>query len=148
MKIPRYTISTVLLLSAIAALGIALVQSQMRTASLQKEINSLTPLRELDIAAQVEDATAESGVPATVQSLAFDPTGPTYLVSYAYHAPDSGTPQTSSFLLTYKGDGKYVGHMRTGPYLDAEPDENGEFGTAIVVWDREITNVLDQRPHD
>jgi len=143
MKSFRFTISTVLLLAAVAALSIALVQSRMRTTSLEQEINSLTPLRELDIAAQVENATADIGVPATVQSLAYDPTGPTYLVSYAYHAPDSGARQTSSFLLTYRSDGKYVGHLRTGPYLREKPDVTGERGTTIVVWNREIRAVLE-----
>src|SRR6056297_2568779 len=143
MKSFRFTISTILLLAAVTALGLALVQSRMRTASLEKEINSLSPLRELDIAAQVEEATAEVGVPATVQSLTYDPTGPTYLVSYAFHATDSGMAQTSSFLLTYKGDGKYAGHLRAGPYFRDEPDETGEHGTPVVVWDREITNAID-----
>lgn len=143
MKLMRYTISALLLLTAVTALSIALVHARIRVASLEKEVNSLSPLRELDIVAQVEDATAEFGVPATVQSLAFDPTGPTYLVSYAYHAPDSGALQTSTFLLTYKGDGKYAGHIRTGPYLRAEPDGNGERGTQVVVWDRKITDLLD-----
>jgi len=143
MKSFRFTISTVLLLAVVTALSIALVQSRMRSTSLEQEINSLTPLRELDIAAQVENATADIGAPATVQSLAYDPTGPTYLVSYAYHAPDSGVRQTSSFLLTYRGRGKYVGHLRTGPYLREEPDVAGERGTTIVVWDREIRAVLE-----
>lgn len=145
MKFPRYTISTTLLVAAVTALVIALVQSRMRVAYLEKEINSLTPLRELDIAAQVEDATAKFGVPATVQSLAFDPSGPTYLVSYAFHAADADALQTSTFLLTYKGGGKYAGHIRAGPYLRAEPDGNGERGTRVVVWDREIWNMLNSR---
>lgn len=143
MKSFRFTISTVLLLAAVAALSIALVQSRIHTTSLEEEIQSLSPIREFDIAAQVEEATAEVGVPATVQSLAYDPTGPTYLVSYAYHAPDSGARQTSSFLLTYRGDGKYAGHLRAGPYLRDEPDESGERGTQVIVWDREITSALD-----
>ena len=143
MRSFRFTISTVLLLVAVTALSIALVQSRLRSARLENEITSLSPLRELDIAAQVEVATAELGIPATVQSLGYDPSGPTYLVSYAYHAPDTGARQISSFLLTYQGDGMYTGKLRTGPYLREEPDETGERGTRIVVWDREITDVLD-----
>ncbi|TWU10329.1 hypothetical protein Pla52o_57030 [Novipirellula galeiformis] len=139
MKPFRISLSTLFLLVAIAALTIALLQSRLRTAHLEAEINSLTPLRELDIAAQVEAATAAVGVPATVNSLAYDPAGPTYLVSYAYHAPDTGARQTSSFLLTYQGDGKYSGHLRTEPYLREEPDEKGERGMPVVVWNKENT---------
>ena len=45
--------------------------------------------------------------------------------------------------LAAAADGMYTGKLRTGPYLREEPDETGERGTPIVVWDREITDVLD-----
>ncbi|GAA5507732.1 hypothetical protein [Novipirellula caenicola] len=131
-----------LMLVAVTALSIALVQSRLQVTRLENELNSLTPLRELDIAAQVEKATAEIGIPATVEKLAYNPSGPTYLVSYAYHAPDTGARQTSTFLLTHRGDGEYSGHLRTGPYLRQEPDQRGERGTPVTIWDREITNAL------
>ncbi|WP_442509502.1 hypothetical protein SH528x_001078 [Novipirellula sp. SH528] len=72
MKSFRFTISTMLQLVAVAALSVALVQSRMHVSSLENEINSLSPLRELDIAAQVEKATAGIGVPATVHLTAHD----------------------------------------------------------------------------
>lgn len=144
MKRFRISLSTVLLLTAVAALTIGLVQSRLQTTRLESEIQSLTPLRELDIVAQVEAATASIGIPAVVESLAYNGNGPTYLVSYAYQDPDSGARKTSSFLLTHEGDGRYSGHLRTGPYVRDEPDEDGEWGTEIVVWDKEIVDALNR----
>lgn len=138
----RFSLSTVLVLVAVAGLGLALARSRIQIRALEAEIRSLTPMRELDIASQVEAATAAAGIPATVESLAFDPTGPTFLVSYAYFAPETGDRQTSTFLLRHERDGKYVGYLRAGPFLAESSDEAGERGMEVVIRDKEIAKAL------
>jgi len=142
MKSFRISLSTALLLTAVVALCIALVQARAHIARLESEIGSLIPLRTLDIIAQVEAATESAGAPAMVELLAFSGNGPTYRVAFTYLDANTGTPKSSSFILTHKGDGRYSGHLRTGPYLRNEPDEKGEWGTEVVVWDKDVVNAF------
>jgi hypothetical protein len=124
----------------VVALSVALALSQSELAQLEQEMESVLPLRGLDVAAQVERVTAAAGVPAEVDSILYS--GKTYLIRYAYFDPESGTKRGSSFKLRYEGKGEFVGVIRAAPYLKPKPDAQGERGLKITVTDPELEAVF------
>ena len=133
MKRIRFSLTSMFLVTAIVALVIALAYSRYEVAQLTKEFNSVVPLREIEIASQIERATADARMPVTVTSSMY--TGNTYVIGFEYFDPKTGARRNSSFKLRYEKNGRHVGVIRDDPFLSPEPDEHGERGLRITVID-------------
>lgn len=133
MKRIRLSLMSMFLLTAIVALVIALAYSRFEIAQLSKELNSVAPLRAMEIAAQIERETAAAEMPVTVISTMYS--GNTYLIGFEYFDPVTGARTASSFKLRYEQNGRHVGAIRDDPFLSPEPDETGERGLRIIVVD-------------
>jgi hypothetical protein len=132
------------LLTTVVALVIALAYSRFEVAQLTKELDSVVPLREMEIASQIERATADAKMPVTVQSTMYS--GNTYLIGFEYFDPKSGTRTSSSFKLRYEDNGRHVGVIRDDPFLSPKPDEHGERGLRITVIDPLFSQIA--KEHD
>jgi hypothetical protein len=132
------------LLTTVVALVIALAYSRFEVAQLTRELKSVVPLREMEIASQIERATADAKMPVTVQSTMYS--GNTYLIGFEYFDPKSGTRTSSSFKLRYEDNGRHVGVIRDDPFLSPKPDEHGERGLRITVIDPLFSQIA--KEHD
>ena len=133
MKRVRFSLTSMFLLTTIVALVIALAYSRFEVAQLTRELNSVVPMREMEVASQIERATADAKMPVTVKSTMYSAN--TYLIEFEYFDPKTGTRTTSSFKLRYENNGRLVGVIRDDPFLSPEPDEHGERGLRITVID-------------
>ena len=77
----------VYLVTTIVALVIALAYSRFEVAQLTKELDSVVPLRELEIASQIERATADAKMPVTVKSTMYP---------FLYQSKKEGVRRTGS----------------------------------------------------
>ena len=144
MKRIRFSLSSMFLVTTIVALVIALAYSRFEVAQLTKELNSVVPLREMEIASQIERATADAEMPVTVKSTMYS--GNTYLIGFEYFDPKTGARTSSSFKLRYENNGRHVGVIRDDPFLSPEPDEHGERGLRITVIDPLFSQIAEK--HD
>ncbi|MEO8268732.1 MAG: hypothetical protein ABI557_03365 [Aureliella sp.] len=133
MKRIRLSLTSMFVLTAFVALAIALIYSRLEIAQLTKELKSVVPIRAIEIAAQIERQTAAAKMPITVSGTMY--TGNTYLITFEYFDPKTGTRKTSTFKLRYEHNGRHVGVIIDDPFLSPEPDEGGERGLRITVID-------------
>ncbi len=136
----RISLTSLFMLTAISALAVALCYSRYEVsrlheqiAKLNRELDSKLPLRFLEIKAQIEQQCADAKTPVTVISSGYS--GSAYLVGFAYFEPQTGVSKNSSFTLRYNQKGRFVGAIRDAPFLQAQPDEDGECGLKISVVD-------------
>ncbi len=129
----RISLTSLFVLTAIAALVVALCFSRFEVsrlnqenAELNSELNTNLPIRSLEIKAQIEQQTAAAKMPVTVISSGY--TGSAYLVGFSYFDPQTGVSKSSSFTLRYNQKGRFVGSIRDAPFLQSQADEDGERG--------------------
>ena len=144
MKRIRFSLTSMFLVTTIVALVIALAYSRFEVAQLSKELNSIVPLREMEIIAQIERTTADAKMPVTVKSTMY--TGNNYLIGFEYFDPKTGARTASSFILRFENNGRHVGAIRDDPFLSLEPDEFGERGLNITVIDPRFSQFAER--HD
>lgn len=146
MKRIRFSLASMFLVTTVVALLIALACSRFEVAQLTRELNSVVPLREIELASQIERATADAKTPVAVKSTMY--TGSTYLIVFEYFDPKTGTRTSSSFILRYENNGRYVGVIRDDPFLSPEPDEHGERGLHITVIDPLFPQIAEEHDGD
>lgn len=142
----RLSLASIFWLTATVALAIALIYSRVEISQLTKELRNVVPLREMEIAAQIERQTAAAKIPVTVTSSMYS--GNTYLIGFEYFDPSTGARSSSSFKLRYDQNGRHIGAIRDAPFLSAQPDDGGERGLRITVVDplfAEIANDYDAK---
>ena len=88
MKRFRLSLTSMFLLTAIVALAVALTYARLEIAQLSKELKSVVPLREMEIAAQIERQTAAAKMPVNVIGSTY--TGNTYLIEFEYFDSKTG----------------------------------------------------------
>jgi len=133
MKRIRFSLASMLLLTAIVALTITLIYSRLEISQLTKELRNVVPLREIEVGAQIERQTAVAKIPVSITSYMY--TGSTYHIGFEYFDPLTGARTPSSFLLRYDKKGRHVGVIRDALFLSPQPDEGGERGLRIAVID-------------
>ncbi len=109
----RLSLANMFLITALVALTIALIYSRLEILQLTRELKNVVPLREMEIAAQIERQTAAAKIPVTVTSTMYS--GNTYLIGFEYFDPSTGTRTPSSFKLRYELNGRHVGAIRDVP---------------------------------
>ncbi|TWT79495.1 hypothetical protein CA13_08970 [Planctomycetes bacterium CA13] len=135
MKRFRISLASLLLFVPIVALSIALHRSRSEIARLRSQLDTVFPSPELDIAIQVERATANAGIPVDTTMIQYNPVGATYMVGFTYIDPKDGSPGSGTIKLRHERDGRYVGFIRSKPFLKSQADDNGEFGLVVTVVD-------------
>ncbi|QDV26968.1 hypothetical protein [Aureliella helgolandensis] len=142
----RLSLASIFWLTATVALAIALIYSRVEISQLTRELRNVVPLREMEIAAQIERQTSAVKLPVSITSTMYS--GNTYLIEFEYFDPLTGTRTPSSFKLRYEQNGRHVGAIRDDPFLSPQPDEGGERGLRITVIDplfAELANEYDAK---
>lgn len=114
----RFSIGTILLWVAIAALTINTVIMNRHVARLGNDLASQRPLAPREVARQFEQRTTLGTIATTVKDVRYSPEADTYEVEFSWADAASGKTWHSDVRLNHDGFGTYLGQIRGQPFIE------------------------------
>jgi hypothetical protein len=113
----RFSIGTLLLWIAIAALTANTIITNRKLARLNMELSSYQPLPPKEVARQFAKSTTHGPITTSVTDVRYSPDNDEYKVQFSWVDATNGKTWSSDTRLKHDGFGVYYGEIRNGPFI-------------------------------
>jgi hypothetical protein len=113
----QFSLGSLMLLTAVVGLSIALVMMYMRLSRVERELGALQPLSPDEVARQFETNTMPGTVKSTVKDVRYSQSEDAFLVQFSWPDPQTGDNWSTDVKLTNDGFGRYFGQIRNSEFL-------------------------------
>ncbi len=126
----QFSLGSMLLLTTVAGLSIALVLMYLRMTGAERQLESLQPISPEEVARQFENATTTARITTKVDDVRYSRTEDAYKVIFEWTDKKTNTTWSTDVVLKADGFGAYFGVIRNVEFV--QPFGVTEYGVVVT----------------